>query len=503
MALDRDPTKTEAGIIHLPDLVIHRVCTFFCKHCEPPSLGEEDAPEHLTHRGKATLLNLCRVAKFHHSAQRILYHNVDIQIPHHNLQKPLEVTIGFLTSLRINPSLKNHVKSLSIQDAPWAGPGHCHVRQSYDNPPLPESLLNDLRTLSHGLRIPLSNVQLENTNLVETLMQLIFISLRTSPELKLAVRPQSPWQDELFTVWKALGDHSATLFLTQRLNFILPTIPKCSCHRRLRGYMPHQYIENKAARFLISQAAQSLRSLACTATDLQDAPLLPQLQDLKLCIQEEPAPHLAAAMEQLPSLRRLSCEYYGISFTGGEPPHRLFEALKACSATLQELKISANRCMVLDSELIQAGLSSLKQFKVLPLLGFKELRSFSFDGKIMRRFANSLEQLMPSPDGDELSPVLLPDSLETIHINLDEISQTGDGEFEKPCMDAILHAGKKNLRTVVISSRRRRQHKFTMANLRAGPRGSRQECSWEIAEIHKDEKLRLTQEEDFPAWDGC
>ncbi|CAG9949203.1 unnamed protein product [Clonostachys rosea f. rosea IK726] len=502
MALDRHARKAEGGILHLPDLVIHRICTFFCKHCEPPSLGEEDAPDHLTHRGQATLLNLCRVAKFHYNAQRILYHNVDIQIPNNNLQRPLEVTIGFLTSLRINPHLKNHVKSLSIQDVPWAGPGHCHVRESYDNPPLPESLLNDLRTLSHGLRITLSNVQLEKTNLVETLMQLVFISLRTSPELKLAVRPQSPWKDELFTVWKTLGDHSATLFLTQHLSFILPTMPKCSCHRRLHGLMPHQYVENMAARFLIGQAAQSLRSLACTANDLQDTPHLPQLQDLKLCIQE-PAPHLASAMEQLPSLRRLSCEYYGFSWTSVEPPHRLFQALKSCSATLRELKISANKSMVLESQLIQAGLHSLKQFKILPLLGFKALRSFSFDGRIMRRFANSLEQVMPSPDGDELCPVLLPDSLETIHINLDEISQTSDGEFEKPCMDAILHAGKKNLRMVVISSRRRRQHKFTIANLRAGPRGSRQECGWEIAEVHDDERLRLTQEEDFPAWDGC
>ncbi|CAI6023117.1 unnamed protein product [Clonostachys chloroleuca] len=188
-------------------------------------------------------------------------------------------------------------------------------------------------------------------------------------------------------------------------------------------------------------------------------------------------------MEQLPSLRRLSC------------PEILFRH--------SQLKVSANKSMVLESQLIQAGLCSLKQFKILPLLGFKVLRSFSFDLKIMRRFANSLEQAMPSPDGDELYPVLLPDSLETIHINLDEISQTGDGEFEKPCMDAILYAGKKNLRMVVISSTRRHQRKFTIANLRAGPRGSRQEHGWEIAEVHDDERLRLTQEEDFPAWDGC
>lgn len=161
MALDRYPTNIEAGILHLPDLVMHRICTFFCKHCESPSLGEEDAPEHLTHRGQATLLNLCRVAKFHYNAQRILYHNIDIQIPRNYLQRPLEDTIGLLTSLRINPHLKNLVKSLSIQDVPWAGPGHCHVRETCDNPPLPESLLNDLRTLSHGLRIPLCNVQLE------------------------------------------------------------------------------------------------------------------------------------------------------------------------------------------------------------------------------------------------------------------------------------------------------------------------------------------------------
>ncbi|KAK7229540.1 hypothetical protein V2G26_001710 [Clonostachys chloroleuca] len=376
MALDRYPTKIEAGILHLPDLVMHRICTFFCKH----------------------------FAKFHYNAQRILYHNIDIQIPRNYLQRPLEVTIGLLTSLRINPHLKNLVKSLSIQDVPWAGPGYCHIRESYDNLLLPESLLNDLRTLSHGLRIPLCNVQLKKTNLVETLMQLIFVSGQSSPELKLA---------------------------------------------------------------------------------------------------EEPAPHLALAMEQLPSLRRLSCEYYGLSWTGAERPHRHFQALKSCSATLQELRISANKSMVLESQLIQAGLRSLKQFKILPLLGFKVLRSFSFDGKIMRRFANSLEQAMPSPDGDELCPVLLPDSLETIHINLDEISQMGDGEFEKPCMDAIFYAGKKNLRMVVISSTRRHQRKFTMANLRAGPRGSRQEHGWEIAEVHDDERLRLTQEEDFPAWDGC
>uniref|UniRef100_A0A8H7TP59 Uncharacterized protein n=1 Tax=Bionectria ochroleuca TaxID=29856 RepID=A0A8H7TP59_BIOOC len=465
MALDRHARKAEGGILHLPNLVIHRICTFFCKHCEPPSLGEEDAPDHLTHRGQATLLNLCRVAKFHYNAQRILYHNVDIQIPNNNLQRPLEVTIGFLTSLRINPHLKNHVKSLSIQDVPWAGPGHCHVRESYDNPPLPESLLNDLRTLSHGLRITLSNVQLEKTNLVETLMQLVFISLRTSPELKLAVRPQSPWKDELFTVWKTLGDHSATLFLTQHLSLILPTMPKCSCHRRLHGLMPHQYVENMAARFLIGQAAQSLRSLACTANDLQDTPHLPQLQDLKLCIQE-PAPHLASAMEQLPSLRRLSC------------PEILFRhspGTENIGKQVHGSRVTADSGWTPQPEAIQDPSAPWLQSA----------------------------QVMPSPDGDELCPVLLPDSLETIHINLDEISQTSDGEFEKPCMDAILHAGKKNLRMVVISSRRRRQHKFTMANLRAGPRGSRQECGWEIAEVHDDERLRLTQEEDFPAWDGC
>lgn len=39
-------------------------------------------------------------------------------------------------------------------------------------------------------------------------------------------------------------------------------------------------------------------------------------------------------MEQLPSLRRLSCEYYGLSWTGAERPHGLFQALKSCSATL-------------------------------------------------------------------------------------------------------------------------------------------------------------------------
>lgn len=115
-------------------------------------------------------------------------------------------------------------------------------------------------------------------------MQLIFVSGQSSPELKLAVRPQSPWKDELFTVWKILGDHSATRFLTERLSFILPSIPKCSCHRRLHGLMPHQYIKNTADRCLIGQAAQSLRSLACTTNDLQDTPRLPQLQNLKRCI---------------------------------------------------------------------------------------------------------------------------------------------------------------------------------------------------------------------------
>ncbi|CAH0045258.1 unnamed protein product [Clonostachys solani] len=504
MALDRDPRKTEAGNLHLPDLVIRRICTFFCKHCEPPSLGEEDAPEHLTHKGHATLLSLCRVSKsVYFTAQRILYHNVDIRIPQNNLERPLRVTVGFLTSLRIYPHLKNHVRSVSIQDERWAGPGQCDVRDSDENPPLPRSLLNALRTLSNSVRIPLSNGHLDNLHLMETLMQLIFVSVRTSPELKLAVRPQSPWQDDLFTVWKtasSLGDHSASLFLTQQLSFILPSIPKCSCHGRLTGLYPHQYVENMAARFLIGQAAQSLRSLVCTANDLRNTPCLPQLQDLKLCIQDV-TPDLESDMKQLPSLRRLSCEYYAL--TRGEPPHRLFQALKSCSATLQELKISANKAMFLEAQLAQIGLRRLKQFKILPLLGFKALRSFSFDGKIMRHFANSLEQAMPSPGGDELSPILLPDSLETIHINLDEISQTGEGEFEKPCMEAILHAGKKNLRMVVISSRRRRRHKFTMANLRAGPRESRQECSWEITEVHDDEKLRLTQEEDFPAWDGC
>ncbi|CAH0051190.1 unnamed protein product [Clonostachys solani] len=123
----------------IPTLVLHRICEFLCKHCEPQQVQDGTHPAAACRQSKMTLKNLCEVSKtLRFIAEPILYHywkgTFEPQTP--SARTFALSAIRFLSRLHTRPQLRTYVRALDIRDC---------TRDQYSRDPCIISFEEDFR----------------------------------------------------------------------------------------------------------------------------------------------------------------------------------------------------------------------------------------------------------------------------------------------------------------------------------------------------------------------
>ncbi|VUC32248.1 unnamed protein product [Clonostachys rosea] len=310
MASSGGSKKSTRGLALLNTLVLHRVCTFFCTHCEPTPLELEGCQDES--QSKATLRNLCQASRLLRSvAEPVLYHYAQFQYlvkseaPDHFVSSSLR----FMRNIHDRPQLRNHVKVLDVRDhaqrhrncnisfyptcANWQDRLNWRNRQ-----PVTERSLLFINQLAapFGIKCVADDFVLDR--LVETFAQLMLVLLPGLTELRLMA--QGCWTFGILSgALERKSTETLDTFLSKvrklHLKFLVSSCDcnKCLSHKHLRFLAPlcersKCLSQNKinftrgAERLLIKATASNLHTLICPAKTLSDAPDLPGLESLRV-----------------------------------------------------------------------------------------------------------------------------------------------------------------------------------------------------------------------------
>lgn len=481
MASGGGAEEATRGLPLLPTLVLHRICTFLCTHCEP-TLPELEGCQGEC-QGQTTLRNLCQASRLlRFVAEPILYHRAKFKylavpgVPDHFASSSLR----FIQTIHDRPRLRNYVKVLDVRDNARRHRNSdidfkYFSRHEWSNRrPVTRRNLEYINQLAAPFRITCVADNFVPDRLVETFVQLMLIFLPGLIELKLTA--EGCWKFRLLSgALQRKNTKIPAAFLSKVRNLCLNfEIPSCGCYECEGSDV--RLLDRGAEKLLLQATARNLQNLVCSVVALKNAPDSPLLESLRVEITGD-WPFYNTFLAQLKCLRQFSCTF---SSKDGPMPDAVMKAITPTAQSLEMLKVCFTTPWFHEPsgwnrlELEPAGLETLEDrfdLMLISLGDFTQLKHLSIAAEMIfsqttdRPYTHLVRRL-------ERIIGWLPNSLEVLHISTTEF-----GSDIERILDGLIDTLRRNapcsLHKILISCNWAR---FKILRL-DGSQGSRQ---WSI-----------------------
>ncbi|CAG9976000.1 unnamed protein product [Clonostachys byssicola] len=481
MASSGGAEEATRGLPLLPTLVLHRICTFLCTHCEPTLSELEGSQEEC--QGRTTLRNLCQASRLlRFVAEPVLYHRAQFKylampgVPDHFASSSLR----FIQNIHDHPRLRNYVKVLDVRDS-----ARRHRNSDIDFKYFSHHEWSNRRSVTgrnlkyiNQLAAPFGITCVADNfvpdRLVETFVQLMLVFLPGLTELKFLA--QGCWKFRLLS--GALQNENSKIpdtllskVRSLRLNFEVPSCRCDECHGP-----DVTLFERGAEKLLLQATARNLQTLVCSVAALRDAPDSPLLESLRLDITGN-WPFYNTFLAQLKCLRRFSCTF---SSQQGPVPDDIMKAILPTAQSLEMLKVCFTAPWFrygwtsLDWE--PMGSAALEDLMLMSLGNFTQLKCLSIAAEMIFSQATSksyphLVRRLESFIG------WLPNSLEILHINTQEFMQETDSILEA-LIDALRENAPRSLHKILFSCDWERFKILYLDESRGSPQWSVSKALW-------------------------
>ncbi|CAG9946941.1 unnamed protein product [Clonostachys rosea f. rosea IK726] len=448
------------GLPFLPTLVLHRICTFLCTHCEPTLPELEGCQDEC--QGHTTLRNLCQASRLlRFVAEPILYHRAKFKylampgVPDHFASSALR----FIQNIQDRPRLRNYVKVLDVRDSARRHRNSdidfkYFSRHEWSNRrPVTGRNLEYINQLAAPFGITCVADNFVPDRLVETFVQLMLVFLPGLTELKFSA--QGCWKFRLLSGAlqrknSKIPDALLSKVRKLRLHFEVPSCRCDECHGS-----DVRLFERGAEKLLLQATAKNLQTLVCSVAALKIAPDSPLLESLRVDITGD-WPFYNNFLAQLKCLRQFSCTF---SSQDGPVPDAIMKAITPTAQSLEMLKF----CLTAPWPQEPSGWNSLEwepvgsetledrfDLMLISLGKFTKLKCLSIAAEMIfsqttdrpyTHLARRLERFIG----------WLPNSLEALHVNTLEF-----GPDIERILDGLIDALRKNapcsLHKILISS---------------------------------------------------
>ncbi|CAH0025320.1 unnamed protein product [Clonostachys rhizophaga] len=480
MAPSGGQEEATRGLPLLPTLVLHRICTFLCTHCEPalPELeGSQDECQ-----GQTTLRNLCHASRLlRFVAEPILYHRAQFKylampgVPDHFASSSLR----FIQEIHDRPQLRNYVKVLDVRDSARRHRNSdidfkYYSRHEWSNRrPVTSRNLDQINHLAAPFGITCVADNFVPDRLVETFVQLMLVFLPGLTELKLTA--EGCWKfrllsDALQRNNTKIPDAVLSKVRKLRLHFEVPSCPCYECHGS-----DVRLFERGAEKLLLQATMRNLQTLVCSAAALKNAPDSPLLESLRVDITGD-WPFHNTFLAQLKCLRQFYCTF---SSKDGPVPDAVMKAITPTAQSLEMLKVCFTAPWFREPsgwhspEWEPVGSETLEDRLDLMLISlgdFTQLKCLSIAAEMI--FSHTTDRLYTHLVRRlEGLAGWLPNSLEVL-----DISTTGiGGEVDRildGLMDALSRNAPRSLHKILISSNWARFKILRLEGSRGSPQWS-------------------------------
>ncbi|VUC36620.1 unnamed protein product [Clonostachys rosea] len=454
--------ESEQPKLCLPTLVLRRICTFLCDHCEPQQPQDGTQSDAAIRQSKMTLKNLCQVSKtMRLIAEPILYHywkgQFDPESP--SAKKFIRSSIRFLSTLHAHPHLRPYVKALDIRDC--ARDEYSRDLYTFDfddqleDPVVIGRNASTLKRIAASAGIKCARFHFSGLKFAETIVQIMLLLML--PRLnKLTLIAVRSWEFDLFHLEIDIED---------------------------------AWFNRRAEKLLIRATASHLKSLICTSGPLKEGFDMPQLDSLRVDIRHA-WPNAEAFLDKMTCLRRLSFQ--------SSCPESSSLALNS-STTIEELSVRFGREAWKPDAFDRYQFDEEEQidFCLLQLDYFVHLKWLSVDVEAIISIENLEDEVGTDEDIDNFV-YSLPDSLEILHIGMNYERGDPDYIFES-ILDSSSVRGFKGMKAILWSSEEFGSNdKFRIATIETNLDSQAQ---WSAVREVSKKQLGQRKIDFFPDWE--